>query len=234
MPSPASTVVFKAMELAERVDMDLEIGSISSDAASMDMSTMEMTFFQSITTALFWQWWRPTGAGQYAATCVFLVVLAVLTRAMLALKPVLEETVWRGEVASAPLSAQERDLEDGVDSFAKSLLASDTTPIENTAQRSTTKVKNLPDGGGSYLSLSQGLVPVQAIVRGRWRGATMLSRLLRALYESVLAGMGYLLMLAVMTMNVGYFFSVLGGIFLGTFLLGNLTVDGVANRWDHC
>jgi copper transporter 1 len=30
-------------------------------------------------------------------------------------------------------------------------------------------------------------------------------------------------MLAVMTMNVGYFMSVLGGVFLGSFVLGGLT-----------
>lgn len=37
-----------------------------------------------------------------------------------------------------------------------------------------------------------------------------------------------------MTMNVGYFVSVLGGVFLGTFLLGNLAMDGSQNRRDHC
>ncbi|KAF2213834.1 hypothetical protein CERZMDRAFT_38267 [Cercospora zeae-maydis SCOH1-5] len=42
----------------------------------------------------------------------------------------------------------------------------------------------------------------------------------RACLDTVLAGVSYLLMLAVMTMNVGYFLSVLGGIFLGSFVLG--------------
>ncbi len=42
-------------------------------------------------------------------------------------------------------------------------------------------------------------------------------------------------MLAVMTMNTGYFLSVLGGIFLGTFLLGNLAEDrAVDGRWHQC
>jgi len=42
----------------------------------------------------------------------------------------------------------------------------------------------------------------------------------RAAFDTVLAGIGYLLMLAVMTMNVGYFLSVLGGTFLGSLILG--------------
>ncbi|KUJ13840.1 uncharacterized protein LY89DRAFT_591007 [Mollisia scopiformis] len=38
--------------------------------------------------------------------------------------------------------------------------------------------------------------------------------------DVVLAGIGYLLMIAVMTMNVGYFMSVLAGVFLGSFIFG--------------
>jgi copper transporter 1 len=39
-------------------------------------------------------------------------------------------------------------------------------------------------------------------------------------------------MLAVMTFNVGYFLSVLGGIWLGTFALGGLSFDD--NGSIHC
>lgn len=38
-------------------------------------------------------------------------------------------------------------------------------------------------------------------------------------------------MLAVMTMNVGYFLSVLGGIWLGTFIMGSVAAD---SSWMHC
>ncbi|OTA55571.1 hypothetical protein K449DRAFT_438490 [Hypoxylon sp. EC38] len=47
----------------------------------------------------------------------------------------------------------------------------------------------------------------------------------RSLLEVVIGGIGYLLMLAVMTMNVGYFLSVLGGIFLGTFVAGRFSAS---------
>lgn len=41
--------------------------------------------------------------------------------------------------------------------------------------------------------------------------------------DTVIAGVSYLLMVAVMTMNTGYFLSVLGGVFLGSVLCSHLT-----------
>ncbi|KAI0161867.1 Ctr copper transporter family-domain-containing protein [Hypoxylon sp. FL1284] len=64
-----------------------------------------------------------------------------------------------------------------------------------------------------------------------WRFRTSLSR---AAFELLLATIGYLLMLAVMTMNVGYFLSVLGGLFLGTFLAGDLAADSSLYQDHHC
>jgi len=41
-------------------------------------------------------------------------------------------------------------------------------------------------------------------------------------------------MVAVMTMNTGYFVSVLSGVFVGMFLLGDGGADdGVGSRWHH-
>jgi hypothetical protein len=41
-------------------------------------------------------------------------------------------------------------------------------------------------------------------------------------------------MLAVMTMNTGYFVSVLSGVFLGMFLLGSWADDSADDRWHQC
>lgn len=54
--------------------------------------------------------------------------------------------------------------------------------------------------------------------------------LARAVLDTVLAGVSYLLMLAVMTMNVGYFMSILGGTFLGSVVIG----DWTATTAMHC
>lgn len=53
----------------------------------------------------------------------------------------------------------------------------------------------------------------------------MVTETARSVLEVIISGIGYLLMLAVMTMNVGYFLSVLGGIFLGTFVAGRFNAS---------
>ncbi|KAK6615551.1 ctr copper transporter [Botrytis cinerea] len=49
-------------------------------------------------------------------------------------------------------------------------------------------------------------------VRRQWRAR---EAILLGFMDVVLAGVGYLIMIAVMTMNVGYFMSVLAGVFIG-------------------
>lgn len=44
-----------------------------------------------------------------------------------------------------------------------------------------------------------------------------------AALDVVVAGVSYLLMLAVMTFNIGYFLSILGGVFLGSLVCGRFT-----------
>ena len=52
----------------------------------MSMADMAMVFFNSANTPLYTQSWTPKTAGQYAGTCIFLVVLAIVCRAMLVLR----------------------------------------------------------------------------------------------------------------------------------------------------
>lgn len=64
----------------------------SMDHSSMDggmtmgMQDMAMTFFTSIATPLYSDTWTPTSSGQYAGTCIFLIVLSVIFRALLVLR----------------------------------------------------------------------------------------------------------------------------------------------------
>ena len=51
---------------------------------------MSMTFFTSTATPLYSASWTPSGAGSYAGTCIFLILLAVLFRSFFALRVILE------------------------------------------------------------------------------------------------------------------------------------------------
>ena len=70
------------------MDMDMGMGADNSSAtmAMMGMDQMKMTFFTSATTPLFASSWTPVTTGQYAGTCVFLIVLATIFRALLAVR----------------------------------------------------------------------------------------------------------------------------------------------------
>ena len=52
----------------------------------MGMQDMTMTFFTSQTTPLYSSAWVPTTYGQYAGTQIFLIVLAVIFRGLIALR----------------------------------------------------------------------------------------------------------------------------------------------------
>ena len=74
LPTPAATTM--PAPSTSSMDKDMLMG----------MSTMSMTFFDSRTTPLFWNRWRPHDLVQYVATCVFLVALAIVTRILFAVR----------------------------------------------------------------------------------------------------------------------------------------------------
>ncbi|ODH47144.1 hypothetical protein GX48_06739 [Paracoccidioides brasiliensis] len=173
-----------------------------SPSSSFSHSIMELTMamvFQTIqATPLYSNDWTPRSAGTYAGTCIFLIVLAVIFRALLAAKSMLEH-----RLAAAAMSR-------------RYVVVAGQLPAAERIQMD-------PNASTGTLVSANGVeekVRVVANLKGQtapWRFSVDLPR---ALLVMVTAGVGYLLMLAVMTMNVGYFMSVLAGVFVGDVGLG--------------
>jgi copper transporter 1 len=79
---------------------------MSTSTAAMDMTTddlmtsseMAMVFFQSVTTPLYTMDFMPTGSGSYAGICIFLIVLGTVHRVLMAVRHLLQATVWNPPV----------------------------------------------------------------------------------------------------------------------------------------
>lgn len=162
------------------------------------MSMMDNVFFTSTTTALYSSAWQPKSTGAYAGTCIFLIVLAVIFRSLIAGKHILEHRWMDKELNRRYVSVR------GV-------------PTEAARINADREGKNVT------LISERGVEEQVRVVKRHKRSVTPWRFSVdfpRAAYVTVTAGVGYLLMLAVMTLNVGYFLSVLGGIFLGELVVG--------------
>jgi solute carrier family 31 (copper transporter), member 1 len=159
---------------------------------------MGMVFYNSHSTPLYSMSWMPSGPAGYAGTCIFLIFLAITFRLLLVTRHMLEAR-WRDQAyrrryitveGKQPLS--ERVLRDP---------ESKTGIISVNGVEENVRVINAPS--------SSGVQP--------WRFSVDLPR---SILVTVIGGVGYLLMLAVMTLNIGYFLSVLAGYFVGELAVG--------------
>lgn len=67
--------------------------SSGSSSSSHESSIMTMVFQTETRTPLYANSWTPNNAGSYAGTCIFLAVLAIIARALVAFKAV-QEARW--------------------------------------------------------------------------------------------------------------------------------------------
>ncbi|PKS09494.1 hypothetical protein jhhlp_004111 [Lomentospora prolificans] len=190
----SSSVAGVTSAASSTMNMDHSSHSSSPDSGHSMMSI----FFNSQDTPLYSSAWTPTSAGAYAGTCIFLICLAAILRVLLAAKAIMEQKWLDAEMARRYVVVA------GKQSFSEQFV---TDP----------KAKDM------ILSANGVEENVRVVQRPRigyarpWRFSV---DPVRAVIDVVIAGVGYLLMLAVMSMNVGYFLSVLGGVFVGSLAVG--------------
>ncbi|KAJ8107621.1 hypothetical protein OPT61_g8736 [Boeremia exigua] len=186
----------------EMAGMDMD-GMHMGDSTSSH-SGMAMAFFTATNTPLYSEAWTPQNAGQYAGTCIFLIILAITLRGIFTAKSfldmkALENAMKRRYVVVAGEKAVAEQSND----------ASSMTGILTT--------------NGMQEDVRIVSAPVKLIQP--WRFSVDLPR---AALIMVATGVGYLLMLAVMTFNVGYFLSILAGTFIGELALGRFNQANMA------
>lgn len=185
--------------------MDMGGMDMGGDSSSGMSHSMAMTFHSNMVDALFSDQWVPSNRGQYAGTCIFIVFFAMIYRGLFVVKFKLDEKL----IKCGKLNKQVVALTDiGRDQPYKSLRDIEDELDEEEEQERLQKLERPEQPSPApTMTTRQGPRP--------WRLSVDVPR---AAIQTVLSGVGYLLMLITMTYNVGYFVSVLGGIFLGELL----------------
>lgn len=178
----------------------------SSTETSSGSSMMKMAFHTSTIDNLFSEAWTPKTIGQYAGACIFLIVLAIIYCALAAFKSIQDAKWHKDERARGIVVAGTRR------NSVRSSVVDEGKPAAAVGNIETVGSGNSGEGEEK---------------ENPWTAPWRLSiELPRAAISTVVSGVGYLLMLAVMTFNVGYFLSVLAGIFVGELAFGRLHKHG--------
>lgn len=174
---------------ADMDGMDMGSGSSSSSSESMHM----MSIFQTnINTSLYSTAWTPTTVGAYAGTCIFLVLLALGFRLLLWGKARAEarwldaEIKRRYVVVQGKPALSERIMQGGAGEVSKGTLVLSENGIEENVVvlQKRDSISTLGGGGGE----NGGVVSTH---RARpWR---MSVDPLRALFDTIIVGVGYML-----------------------------------------
>ncbi|KIM98427.1 hypothetical protein OIDMADRAFT_20079 [Oidiodendron maius Zn] len=191
--------------------------------AGMSMST---AFSTGTRVTLFFTEWTTTTIAAYVATIICLFFLTLLNRFLGALKfqterAWLDQTQKRNTLLLPPGGRNTRPF-----FKAKSSPIPPYMIRENDSECDPLTVQMNGESANVWSPKEQGPVSRRMTLRwmlgdwqpsGRWN---IKKDGLRAILEFTRAFIGYILMLAVMTLNLGIFFTVLGGILVGELIFG--------------
>ncbi|KFY45047.1 hypothetical protein V494_01176 [Pseudogymnoascus sp. VKM F-4513 (FW-928)] len=175
---------------------DLLLADATANTIKTDMFS---TFSAGTGTPLYFSKWMPISITAYTGTCVFLIILAISFRVLIAFRSVVEERRINTELNKRyVVITRKSNTKERISSDSNSRIALLT---ENGLEEDVIVVRKKMEGP----------VPWSIAVDGS-----------RAVIDTIIAGIFFLLMLSIMTMNVGYFLSVLSGTFLGSLAIGSL------------
>lgn len=156
--------------------MEMEHQNNMDHSATMPMG---MTFHLAINTPLLLPTWKPTNGGDYAASCLFLIALAALTRILIAIRPILDVSSWRREYKYHRQLQLDSDKEhDGHEGHEGHEVDTEANKVKN----------HLPPPERR----KSGWAAITLAVRDHWENAALSSRVSRAGFDMLIAGLGYL------------------------------------------
>ncbi|KAJ6112306.1 hypothetical protein N7523_008367 [Penicillium sp. IBT 18751x] len=134
--------------------------------------------------------WATTSSSSYAGTCIFLVILGVILLSLVSSRSMLEKRWSRRELNRRHVLFLNKDSS-GLMDKSETLLT--------------------PNG------LEKDIIIIEQPTRARRSWKTIM---LKATMTTLILAILYIQMIFIMTENIGYILSILGGVFLGTLVMG--------------
>lgn len=172
----------------------------SSDPAGSSTPPMKMYMHAAWTELILFQAWVPRNKGEYIASCLAMIATAILVQFLKSLRLRLE-AVWASRLRTSCCGGDGAASDSGSESLGAG-------------------------GSKAYVGASgcAGPAPAPGLWAG-WRVASLAQlrrNVVRSLFTGVVVFLDYMLMLVVMTFNIGLIVSTVLGFALGALLFGHI------------
>lgn len=213
-------------DMAGMTDSTTSTASTTTQTDS-DMTTMMNVFHTGLGDSLFWTSWKPTTKVAYAFTFFALVLLGMASRALSAYIIRWDRTVRATNVHKARSIIIRPNTQARVSINESQSMTNESPETVKESKELYTSTSRPSSVGESRIGTDDDVRTWSAASRGdqvdkianAWRISVDVPR---GFLQFLSHGLGFLMMLAVMTGNVGYFFAVLVGVFLGEVAFGRL------------